>query len=696
MGAHRSLGEFSIEKAKDDLEFDKFILKDEGSNDVRQDGSIELKSQDELKEESYDKKISFDNKLYAFPDFLAVVFSYLFFLITSSYLSKVELADNYKQNGQIVLFAICLVINGYYLISPFFKKTLDVLDKILFFQIASILISGIYYTVTLLNGDVSPTIFKLFFFIGSIVYIFDSICFRAGLCKINEDLDVQKDYLVGEFVNVASSSSLQSATTQKKPLAELKRNDLVYIKVNDVLPFDGEVMDGEAIVQKRIYAGEAETNILTKKVYAFAGSKILNGELIVRVDNLWEDSFIYDNISRCQEAISENQKILTRKEFISFFVVVVISFVANFLYYKEITASFCVQFLVTCLLYFSFLRIFIIKDAFLGFVLKRAFSDNILLAKRSILNKFLSVKNYVLDFVKGAFSKDFCVSSFKLYDERIDESYLLEALFSIFAKSDTPIFKKLNSFIAKNQRIVKAYKLEEYMEYSDLNVVSFLSGTRFIVGEEAFMIEMKVQAQESDFMEEKLGQKMLYVALNDMIVGCFTLNEEFMPSMEKLVSKVNLLKCNFYITSKESESLVDDIGKRAGVGIANVFGGLTPKTYSEKMQTLNECVFFSNLHTDNKVINEATYNVGVFDPVLCETEDLDAVIFGDNLSSFGKIVDYVCSYKKFLCNFFIYFVVSLILLISLSFNLVYLIFGVFILTNLFLNIFRFRTSRLFL
>ena len=705
MGAHRSLGEFSIENVNKNQDYEKYILGDTAivNDSVKSVNSVVdsdykggIKKNDGLQDENQESTKK-DVSIYTFADLLAVVFSYLFFCITSSYLNKVILSDVYKQRGSVALLCICVIVNCYYLLRPFFIKHKSVLSKISFITVSSIIISGIYSAVSLSVYDLPSDVFRNFFFLGSILFVFDYICFSAGIEKIKDDLNIEKEYINSDgYINIASTSSLQSASLQKKPLRELKRNDLVYLKMSDILPFDGEVVDGEAIVSKRIYAGETEASILTKKVYAFAGSKILNGELIVRVDNLWEDTFIYDNIVKCQNSINENQKIFGRNEIALFIIACFVSFAVNFIFFSKLTVNSLVLFFLSCGALFSFFKTLIIKNAFSGFILKRAFSDNILINKRKVLDKFLSIKNFIFDFSNNAFSKDFYVDSFKLYDERIDESYLLEALFSVFAKSDAQVFKKLNLFIAKKQKIVKAYKLDDYMEYSDCNIVAYLSNTRFVVGEESFMIEMKVQAQESDFVEDnqrQRGQKVLYVALNDMIVGNFTLTEEFIPAMKYFVSKVKECQSNFYLTSMEREALVDDIGKNSNVSIANIFGGLSIKNYIDKINSIGENIFFSNLNTNKQIMRAINHNVGVFDPVICETKNFDIVVFGNNLASFGKVVSYIVSLKKFLANFSIYSMISLLILAALSFNPIYLMLAIMILSNGFLNLFRFKTSK---
>ena len=93
---------------------------------------------------------------------------------------------------------------------------------------------------------------------------------------------------------------------------------------------------------------------------------------------------------------------------------------------------------------FLFLRVLILKEVFESVVLKKAFLNNILILKKKFLSGFLKVKNYCFDYIANSFN-NYEVSSYRIYDERIDENSFLEALFSVFSKTDNEIFKNINS-----------------------------------------------------------------------------------------------------------------------------------------------------------------------------------------------------------------------------------------------------------
>ncbi len=698
MRTHRSLGEFSIENADSKTKL-KIISSSQLDESQPEKWQIEPKTNDGEnggEKGSLPKVKVLANSgsvLYSFPDLLAVVFSYLFFFLSSGYVENLDLNDVYKKNGTVFLFFVSFGVNGYYLLRPFSKKIIDFLDKISLLVISSLFLCAICAVLKLIDGNPDVEVFEKIFFWGSIIFLFDNICFCSGLKQIKNSLSMKNEYVFSQFVNIASNESLKNATIEQTSLKNLKRNDLVYLKIGDIVCFDGEVVDGEAIVARRVYAGKAQTSILSKKVYVFAGTKVLNGEVIVRVDNLLEDTFIFDNISMCQEVIDQKENIFSKKVYLYYVTALVILFLVQFFIFSYRNIDGLIMFAVSGAFLFSFLKIFTTKNEFVSLLLKKAFSRNVLLNKREVFKDFFNIKNYVFDFIEEAFSKNCIVEGFKLYDERIDEAYFLEALFSVFSRSDSPILKSVCEYISKKQNVIKVYKLENYVEYSDINLISSLSGTKFIVGDEPFMLEMKVQAQESDFITEAKGKRVIYIALNDIIVGHFILMREFNPLMEKLLTQIKNYGGSFYLMSQEPEGRLDDIGRVIGVELSRIHGGLSLKRYLEKLSTLGEYIFFANLNTDKKILNSSKHNVGIFDPVLCEVENLDVVNFDNSLEGFVDFIGYLLSLKKFMRHFWIFLGVSSLIVIASSFDLVYLLLSIFILSNLFLILFRYRAEK---
>ncbi len=92
----------------------------------------------------------------------------------------------------------------------------------------------------------------------------------------------------------------------------LKPGDIISVRVGEIFPVDGEVLDGESDVDKSILTGEQNPVTAHKGDMVFSGTKNLNGTLNVKVINTGRDSTlsqIYELIQRASSGRAKVQRI---------------------------------------------------------------------------------------------------------------------------------------------------------------------------------------------------------------------------------------------------------------------------------------------------------------------------------------------------------------------------------------------------
>ena len=67
------------------------------------------------------------------------------------------------------------------------------------------------------------------------------------------------------------------------PISDIKEGDLVSVRVGSVIPLDGIVDSGEAMVNQASMTGESEPVRKENGMYVYAGTAVEEGNLIVRV-----------------------------------------------------------------------------------------------------------------------------------------------------------------------------------------------------------------------------------------------------------------------------------------------------------------------------------------------------------------------------------------------------------------------------
>ena len=113
-----------------------------------------------------------------------------------------------------------------------------------------------------------------------------SIMFLLGIGELLEEWTHKKS--VGDLardmsLNVGKVWLLREEQEILVPAKQIEPEDLVVVRMGNVIPFDGVVSRGEAMVNQASMTGEAEKEKKTAESYVYAGTVVEEGELIICV-----------------------------------------------------------------------------------------------------------------------------------------------------------------------------------------------------------------------------------------------------------------------------------------------------------------------------------------------------------------------------------------------------------------------------
>lgn len=101
----------------------------------------------------------------------------------------------------------------------------------------------------------------------------------------------------------------QGDTELLVPISQVRENDLVCVRTGNMIPLDGKVVGGEALVNQALLTGESLHVLKREGAYAYAGTVLEEGECVIQVD-AQSGSSRYDKIVSMIEA-SEKLKSAT-------------------------------------------------------------------------------------------------------------------------------------------------------------------------------------------------------------------------------------------------------------------------------------------------------------------------------------------------------------------------------------------------
>jgi len=113
-----------------------------------------------------------------------------------------------------------------------------------------------------------------------------SIMFLLGIGELLEEWTHKKsvdDLARSMSLNVGSVWLKKGDTEIKVPYNEIKTGDIVVARMSEVVPFDGEVVDGEAMINQASMTGESIPVRKTVGSYVYAGTVVEEGEISILV-----------------------------------------------------------------------------------------------------------------------------------------------------------------------------------------------------------------------------------------------------------------------------------------------------------------------------------------------------------------------------------------------------------------------------
>lgn len=106
-------------------------------------------------------------------------------------------------------------------------------------------------------------------------------------------------------VNVDKVWVLEEGKEKQIPTSILQKGDTVIVQTGSMVPIDGEVVDGEAMINESSFTGEPLSKMVKEGSTVFAGTIVEEGKIFVRVRNLQLDS----RINKIVDMIDTNESL---------------------------------------------------------------------------------------------------------------------------------------------------------------------------------------------------------------------------------------------------------------------------------------------------------------------------------------------------------------------------------------------------
>lgn len=415
-----------------------------------------------------------------------------------------------------------------------------------------------------------------------------------------------------------------------RPLHDLKKNDHVCLRAGDVVPADSVVVSGEGEVLERRhdFAGARRYKQAGQEV--FAASELRDGNMTIRTLDLPGRSDISGyfeqmnkrsgNILAARAAALE--RCLTLLVF-SAGVGTLLFWMGRGEPFLQLASLFAATMLLSALT-----RTLPLIISVLGWTFSVIARRGILLRDPSrAIPALRRIRTLLIDFSFDEPPGDRGVKDLLLLDSRLEEMSVLSVLFSLFSASESSLHQGCARLLNDVYPRIKLFPVHQMRMLSGEGIGGVVEGASFLVGREESLISEKVHFELADATEpDNVPDVTWFMALEGRPIARFHLAEPFELEGRRLTEDLSGMGIRTVLVSAESSEKLDHFGKKIGLELSSISGGLSAEGLEERVKALKPSGLLINSKAPLSLAALADATLAVFNPLKHDYSAADAVI----------------------------------------------------------------------
>ncbi len=339
----------------------------------------------------------------------------------------------------------------------------------------------------------------------------------------------------------------------------LKVGDKILVRIGEIVPADGEIIDGQGTLDTSSLTGEPMPVDALVGMNALSGSILRSGSITIRINKVFADSTISkilelvqssgERKAKAEKFITKFARIYTPSVFLIGILFAVISGLITHDWAQSIFGGLAILVVsCPCAIVISVPLAFF---AGIGLASKRG----VVIKGANYLDSLCKIGTVYIDKTGTLTYGDFKVSDWVTNGVKEDE--LKTALLAAESRSNHPIAKA----ICLHQNVsALALKQENYEEVAGLGVKTEYEGNTILAGNVELLKNNGV-----DVDEVEVGGTAIYVAKNGKFIGYVVLKDVVRDKAKELVKKLNSIGIEVVLLSGDKESTVKEVADAVGI-----------------------------------------------------------------------------------------------------------------------------------
>ena len=456
-----------------------------------------------------------------------------------------------------ILYGISALICLYDIVWKLIQNIIHLRNPVDMNLLLTISCTGVFVLAILIKiGKLDEGLFEIDMMDGAMVIIlyqvgelFEHIATGKSKNAISNAIDLRAD-----TANLITDNKV----VEVKP-ETLKVGDKILVRIGEIVPADGEIIDGQGTLDTSSLTGEPMPVDALVGMNALSGSILRSGSITIRINKVFADSTISkilelvqssgERKAKAEKFITKFARIYTPSVFVLGILFAVISGLITHSWANSIFSGLAILVVsCPCAIVISVPLAFF---AGIGLASKRG----VVIKGANYLDSLCKIGTVFIDKTGTLTYGDFKVSDW--VTNGVSEEELKTSILAAESRSNHPIAKA----ICLHQNVSSiALKQSEYEEIAGLGVKTVYDGDTILAGNVELLKNNGINVEEVE-----VGGTAIYVAKNGKYIGYVVLKDVVRDKAKELVKKLDGIGINVVLLSGDKESTVKEVADAVGI-----------------------------------------------------------------------------------------------------------------------------------
>jgi len=460
---------------------------------------------------------------------------------------------------QLILSAIVLIYGG----SPFY---IPVIKNPLSLNMNSLVTLGTFtaFTYSLVLLIMGASAHELYFESSSIIITF-LLLGRALEDRAKRDVAASINSLIN--LSPKYATTIVDGKEEKKPISDISIDDIIILKVGDIIPTDGKIIDGDITVDESMLTGESKPIKKGLDLPIYTGTVVLNGSARYISLKLGKDTVLASITKAVLDASMHKASIERLADKIaSVFVPIVLVIAAITLsIWLVITGSLALAIVpfVSILVIACPCALGLATPTAIMATVGRAAKEGILIKNGEVLERIKDLDIIIFDKTGTLTDGNFSLLEFITYNN-FDRKELLGIIHSVENRSEHLVARSIVKYAESSELSsnISSINVDMYENIAGEGVKASVNDKTILIGNDKLMNSNNISIIDDN---NEVDDTIVYIAVDNIIAGKMILGDKLRDNTEKLIYDLQTIDIEPIIVSGDTLSAVRKVAMVLGI-----------------------------------------------------------------------------------------------------------------------------------